>query len=201
MPTLGKAFLRHASHYLKVLMEADEQYYRGGDALKRGLALFDISWTNIRAGQLWATEHASEDHSALVLCSDYAGGGVRVMALRQRPLERIRWLEAALLAAQRLCDSEAEGRHTGNLGLGFAKLGQMRFAIECFQQALAIARNNQNRQAESEVLCNLGLAHTHLGKLRDATDFYEQALAIARETKDRRGEGIALGIWVQFMTT
>src|SRR5437868_4559397 len=104
MPTFGEAFLRHASHYAKVLMEADEQYYRGGEAMKCALTLFDTSWTNIQAGQSWATEHASEDLSALALCSDYAGSGVRVLGLRQRPLERIRWLKAALPAAQQLCD-------------------------------------------------------------------------------------------------
>jgi tetratricopeptide (TPR) repeat protein len=183
----------HAEHYLSVLWETDKLYKQGGDAIKHGLALFDLEWRNIQTGQAWAESQSGENDVAAALCSDYPSAGVYLLTLRQHPREQISWLEAALVAARRLNDRIAEGRHLGNLGLAYADLGEMRSVIELYEQALVIAREIGDRHGEGSVLGNLGLAYADLGETRRAIEFYEQHLAIAREIGDRSGEGNALG--------
>jgi hypothetical protein len=43
---------RHAAHYKDVAAYAHRFYLQGGEAARRGLALFDIEWENIRAVKL-----------------------------------------------------------------------------------------------------------------------------------------------------
>lgn len=184
---------RHASHYLGISQKAKELYKQGGEALKRGLVLFDLEWSNIQAGQSWAEEHASEDDAAASLCSYYPDAGAHLLDLRQQPRERIRWREAALSAARRLKDQAAEGAHLGNLGTAYAELGEMRRAMEFFEHLLTITRKIGSRRGEGQALGNIGSAYAMLGKAHNAIEYYEQWLLIARETGDRQGEGQALG--------
>jgi tetratricopeptide (TPR) repeat protein len=188
-----EAHQRHAAHYKNVLSAADALYLKGGDSLMRGLALFDLEWTNIQAGQAWAAARAERDDAAARLCSKYPDAGTYCLDLRQHPRELIRWLEAALRAARRLKDRRMEGAHLGNLGLAYAALGEARRAIEFYEQRLVIAREIGDRRGEGADLGNLGLAYADLGETRRAIEFFEQALAISREIGDRRGEGADLG--------
>jgi tetratricopeptide (TPR) repeat protein len=183
---------RHAQHFRDVLGVANQLYLEGGDKLMQGLALFDQEWGNIQAGQAWVAEHSEQDDGAAELCSGYAGVG-SLLDLRQHPRERIRWLEAALAAARRLKDREAEGRHLGNLGNAYRQLGEARRAIEHHQQALVVTREIGDRRGEGAALGNLGLAYAELGEPRRAIEYYEQCLVIHREIGDRRGEGNDLG--------
>ena len=182
----------HAVHYATVLSSADELYEKGGEAIQHGLALFDLEWGNIQAGQAWAQANVEKNQAAAQLCSDYAGKG-SLLGLRQHPRERIRWLEAALTAARSLNDRAGEGVHLGNLGLAYADLDEPRRAIEFYEQRLVIARETGDRRGEGNDLGNLGNAYLNLGEPRRAIEFYEQRLKIAREIGDRRGEGAALG--------
>jgi len=45
------AKIRHARYYEEVLRRANDFYIKGGDALKKGLELFDFEWSNIQARQ------------------------------------------------------------------------------------------------------------------------------------------------------
>jgi len=72
-------------------------------------------------------------------------------------------------------------------------LGEVRRAIEYYEQALAIFREIGDRRGEGNDLGNLGNAYAALGEVRRAVGYYEQALEIDREVGDRRGE--ALGCW------
>jgi tetratricopeptide (TPR) repeat protein len=184
---------RHAEHYEPVLRAANEFYKLGGDEVMRGLTLFDLEWENILAGQEWAAGHAAEDRAAARLCSDYPDAGAYVLALRLRARERITWLEAALDAARKLNNRQAEGIHLGNLGLAYADLGETRKAIGFYEQRLDIAREIGDRRGEGNALGNLGLAYAHLSETRKAIEFHQQALAISREIRDRRAEGQDLG--------
>lgn len=184
--------LRHAAHYLAVLNECDEFYLKGGDAIKSGLALFDLERRNIEVGQEWACQYASDDKTATQLCNKYPVAGVYVLLLRQHPREFISWLGAALAAARQLKDRASEGGHSGNLGLSYGRLGETRRAIEFLKQALAILRELGDRRAEGGVLGNLGNAYIDLGETRRAVEFHEQALLVSREIGDRRAEGLDL---------
>jgi tetratricopeptide (TPR) repeat protein len=185
--------MRHATHYLTVLRECDALYKKGGDAIKSGLALFDVERRNIEAGQAWACRHSSEDEAAAWLCNEYPIVGAYVYMLRGHPREFISWYEAALAAARQLKDRISEGWHSGNLGYAYEKLGEYRRAIEFHEQQLTIAREIGDRRGEGNGLGNLGVAYVSLGEIRRAIEFHEQQLTIAREIGDRRIEGNGLG--------
>jgi tetratricopeptide (TPR) repeat protein len=183
---------RHAAYYMGVLAAAEDFFLKGGEAIKPGLALYDLETPNIKAGQAWAAQHAANDDEAARLCSGYPGAGAYCLALRQHPRERIEWLKAALAAARRLHDRGAEGAHSGNLGVAYKNMGETRRAIEYYEQHLAIARAIGDRRGEGNAVGNLGNAYLLLGEPRRAIEYYEQALVIDREIGDRRGEGNAL---------
>ncbi len=185
--------MRHAAHYLTVLGECHALYLKGGDAIKSGLALFDVERRNIEAGQGWACQHSSGDDAAAGLCNIYPTAGVYVLMLRQHPRELISWLEAALAAARQLKNRTSEEGHLGNLGIAYAGLGDTPRAIEFHEQALVIARELDDRTGEGNALSGLGIAYADLGDTRRAVKFHERALVISRETGNRRGEGQDLG--------
>jgi tetratricopeptide (TPR) repeat protein len=185
-------YLRHASYYQRVLSTADDLYVNGGADLQRSHQLVDLEWANIQVGQAWAEAHADRDEEAANLCSAYPGEGISLLNQIGHPRERLRWLEAALIAARRLNVRDSEGTHLGNIGVAYLDLGEPRRAIEFLYQALEIARGIGDRQGESSDLANLGNAHADLGQLHRAVEFYHQALAIDREIGNRRGEGMDL---------
>ena len=174
--------MRHAAHYLTVLRECDDLYLKGGDAIKSGLALFDVERRNIEAGQEWICRHSSGDEAAAQLCNKYPEAGVYVLNLRQHPRESISWLEAALMAA--LNRGRCLGRATHeHLGVAYAALGETRRAVEFFEQALVVAREVGDRRGEGAVLGNSGNAYAALGETRRAIEFYEQ---YSHPPRDRR---------------
>lgn len=184
---------RHARHYGAVLSRADEFYRKGSDSIGSGLALFDLEWGNIQAGQVWAETHSPEDGDAARLCTGYPDSGAYILHMRQHPGEQVRWNEAALAAARQLKDRAAEGRHLGNLGNANYSLGDYRRAIEYHERHLVVAREVGDRWGEGIALNGLGIAYYSLGGYRPAIEYHEKALVIACEIGDRRGEGNALG--------
>ncbi|MCI0664476.1 MAG: tetratricopeptide repeat protein, partial [Acidobacteria bacterium] len=193
MSRLREAQLRHAAHYLAVLMEADKSYYSGGEMIERGLDLFDLEWSNIREGQSYAERYANEVDQAATLCSNYPYWGAYILALRQPTRERVCWLESALIAAQRLKDRAAEGRHIGRLGVAHFDLGEMRQSIFYHDQALAIDIEAGDLRGQCETLINLGNAYGIIGETRHAISLYEQALILVRKLGEPRYEGPILG--------
>lgn len=184
--------IRHAAHYLTVLAECDDLYLKGGDAIKSGVALFDVERRNIEAGQEWACRHSIGYETAARLCNKYPDAGVYLLNLRQHPREVVSWLEAALVAARQLKDRASEGRHLGNLGIVYKNLGEPPRAVGFFEQQLTIAREIGNRRDEGKALGNLGNAYIILGEPRRAIEFHEQSLVIARDIGERLDEGDAL---------
>ncbi len=183
---------RHAGYYADVIGTANQMFLQGGDALRAGLALYDLEATHIHAGQTWAAMHADADDDAARLCSWYGRQG-SLLGLRLRPRDYIGWLNAALSAARRVKDREAEGAHLSNLGGAYHKLGDARQAITYYGKQLTIVREIGDRHGEGADLGNLGNAYADLGDARQAITYYEQQLTIAREIGNRRGEGDARG--------
>jgi tetratricopeptide (TPR) repeat protein len=186
-------FRSHAKHYGAVLARSDHLYQRGGDSIMLGLALFDLEWGNIQAGQAWATAYVATDNEAAQLCSSYTDWGIRILDLRRHQGEQMHWREAALAAACQLKDRPAEGRHLSNVGVSYADSGEYRRAIDCQDKALTIAFEVGDRWGEGTALGRLGNAYYSLGEYRHAIDYQEKALVIARDVGDQRGEGNALG--------
>lgn len=105
--SLRESSLRHSKHYLQLLTRADSLLVEGGNALNKALNIFDVEWENIRTGREWAAQHSRIDDEAAWCCSAYADAGAYIFSFRLHPLERRRWLEAALAAAKRLGDRSA----------------------------------------------------------------------------------------------
>jgi tetratricopeptide (TPR) repeat protein len=189
----AEAEWRHAAHYLEVASAANGLYLKGGDAILKGLSLFDTEWPNIRAGQARAAAHAEQDAGAASLCNEYPARAGYCGVLRLHPQERIRWVEAALASARRLKDRPREGMHLVALGSCYSALGQPRLSLQHDRQALVIAREVGNRRGEATILGNFGVAYWCLGDRRRAIDQFHLSLTIQREVEDKRGEALTLG--------
>jgi tetratricopeptide (TPR) repeat protein len=183
---------RYVSYYGATLQEANSLYNLGKGATSRALSILDSEWDNIQAAQAWTMAHADSDDEAAEMCSSFSNVGAHLLALRQHPLERVRWLEAAIAAARKLGDRRAEGVHLANLGTTYTTMGEPRRAIELLEQALAIDGEFDDRQGRAATLGGLGSAYGALGDNMSAVDFYEQDLAILREFGDRHGEAFVL---------
>lgn len=181
--------MRMARHYEGVARTAQQLYLRGGESILHGLALFDLEWSHIEAGQAWAAACAATNKEATQLCSDYADATAYSLGRRLPFQEQITWLETAIHAAHQLGDGGAEYRHLGNLGNTCIALGKPHRAAELYEQALGIVQEIGDRQGEEIVLVALGSAYSHLEQVEKAIEYYQQALVIAREIGDRRGEG------------
>jgi tetratricopeptide (TPR) repeat protein len=184
---------RHANYYKELLSAADNLYLKGSSSIQAGLALYDREVENIRAGQAWARKNLQTNSQAAQLSMSYPDAGAYVLNLRLHPRKRIAWLETALAAAQQLKNRKMQGAHLGNLGIGYADLGDARKAIKYYEQALVIAREIGDNRSEGAILGNLGSAYIALGEADKAIEYYEKALAIAIEIGDKRGEGARLG--------
>jgi tetratricopeptide (TPR) repeat protein len=76
-----------------------------------------------------------------------------------------------------------EGNHLGNLGNAYSALGDVKKAIEYYEQALKIAKEIGDRRGEGNHLGNLGNAYSALGDAKKAIEYYEQALKVNPENK------------------
>lgn len=184
---------RHSEHFENRMRSANDLYEQGGENVMHGLAQFDLEWPNIVIGQAWAAVHILTDDVAAKLSNEYPDSGSYFFELRQNPRERIRWLESALAAAQRLKHRRAESAHLDNLGIAYKNLGEVSRAIKFYEQALVITREIGDRNGESQALGNLGIAYSILGEANRAIEYYEQCLILHREIGDRRAEGADLG--------
>jgi CHAT domain-containing protein len=97
-------------------------------------------------------------------------------------------------AAQTTDAREAEGDRLIQQGIQQHQTGQLRAALNSWQQALQIYRALKNRLGEGVALGILGGAYGSLGNSAKAIEYSQQSLAIVREIKDRRREGLALDV-------
>jgi len=184
--------IRHARHFMDVMAAADELYLAGNEKILQGLRLFDGEWDHIRAAQAWFAREVGDTEIA-DLAMQFPDAAAYCLDLRLSPKQKIDWLRNAMEAARTIKNRQYEAIHLGNLGVAYAILGEVRKAIELYEQKLVIDREIGNRRGEGDTLGNLGLAHAALGEARKAIELYEQALLIDREIGDRRGEGADLG--------
>ena len=78
------------------------------------------------------------------------------------------------------------------LGLIHSNLGEVRTALEYFNQALPIFQLNKNRFGEGTTLNNIGAIYSDLDETSIALNYFQQALKIRRNAGDKSGEGNTL---------
>jgi CHAT domain-containing protein/Tfp pilus assembly protein PilF len=77
-------------------------------------------------------------------------------------------------------------------GLAYVRMRQIGKALDCFQQAFALARAMDWRIMESVVLLNIGAAYAASGDAAQALSYLERALVVQQAVGDRDGEARAL---------
>ncbi len=177
-----------AEYAATVLARANEMFLRGGESLRKGLDVYDKERANIEAGWGWACANAEQDEWADQICARYPVVGGDVLAIRQTPVERIKWLQAPLAAARRSKDRHTETSLLGHAGTAYCHMGETQHAIKYHMQALTLAREIGERKKEEDALRGLGLAYARKGQFPHALEYHEKSLALARELADRRGE-------------
>jgi CHAT domain-containing protein len=88
---------------------------------------------------------------------------------------------------------QAEADRLMQQGMQQSQTGQLRAALNSWQQALQIYRTIKNRPEEGRALSNLVGVYLSLSNYAQAIEYSQQSLAIAREIKHRQGEGAVLG--------
>jgi hypothetical protein len=140
MPHRYDAYLRHAGYYSRVIARADRLYLEGVESMRASLALFDLERLQIDASWNWLLHKElteTTDHLRVI----YAAETTYIGDLRyNKRLERIPQLEAALVAARRLGNRQAEGAFLTNLASSLAGLGDLPGAIALYEQRILVAR-------------------------------------------------------------
>ena len=178
-----------SDHSATLFARANALFLQGGEALGRGLALFDAQRLNIESGWAWASARAEQDEWADQLCARFPVAGSDILDLRQAPRERIRWLQAPLAAARRQRKVSEEAILLRDCGTAYYNMGDMLHAVEYHSQALTLARECGDHRTVEGALAGLGLAYGRNGDFPGAMEFHEKAIALSREIMDRRGEG------------
>jgi len=86
----------------------------------------------------------------------------------------------------------AEASALDNLGRTYTDMGQGRKAINYFEQALMLWREENEQNGEALTLNNEGRAYADLGEKEKALDTYRRALMLWRGAGNRQGEGSTL---------
>lgn len=187
------ANLKHAQHYGNVLLRADRMYEAGTSGIEDGLRLFDGNWKNIELGQKWAVSRIDMDDDAAGLASEYPERGARCLYLRQKPIERIKWLEAALRVAHSRGFELLEGTLHGKIGLAQAERGDHQKAIAHYSVRLEIAKKFNDMEGLGEGICNLGISYDSLNMIENAQECYEFALELADKIANQKIIEVATG--------
>lgn len=187
------ASLRHSLHYAGLLLQADHLYQRGDSNIADGLSLFDHNWKNIEIGQNWAAKRADSDEEAASLASEYPERGAYCLYLRQKPLERITWLDAALQVAHHRGFELVEGTLHGKLGLAYTETGNYQQALEHYSVRLELAEKLNDYEGLGEGLCNLGILFDEINDLQRAKECFEKAQRLAGYLPNSKITEIATG--------
>ncbi|PZO43237.1 MAG: hypothetical protein DCF19_04590 [Pseudanabaena frigida] len=70
--------------------------------------------------------------------------------------------------------------------------GELKSALEIFQQVLKLRVARQDREGEAQTLNSLGSVYNDLGQYGSSLKFYQRSLAVSKEVNDRIGEGSIL---------
>ncbi|MBK9748807.1 MAG: tetratricopeptide repeat protein [Chloroflexi bacterium] len=79
------------------------------------------------------------------------------------------------------------------LGIAYRNIGNYDKAIEYYEQALVLARQEKDTASEGRVLGNLGNCYFYVGDYARAIDYNRQGLDLALRLRQKRAEGIRLG--------
>jgi CHAT domain-containing protein/tetratricopeptide (TPR) repeat protein len=89
-------------------------------------------------------------------------------------------------------DTDGQTRTLDAMGVVYSQNGQQQKAMECYGQALDLARSAGSRLLEAETLTDIGMSYWRRGQLDRALESSSQALPLTRAVGDRKWEALAL---------
>ena len=187
------AHLRHAQYYATLLLNADQLYQDGDINVEKGLRLFDDNWRNIEIGQQWASLQSDIDEEAATLALEFPERGAHCLYLRQKPTERLLWLEKALYIAHAREFGLVEGALLGKIGLALVEIGEYQKAIEYYSTRLELAERLNDLDGLGEGACNLGILYDSMNLLEPAQECFQYALGLAKKTSNQKITELASG--------
>ncbi len=193
------AFRRYADHITEVaaqflelpfeqwrtLEDQQPHIHHVGDTLADRVLVEkpDADWLK-RAGDFsWNTMRYLYYRPAYLFTADDAG---------QAQPTRTRWFQMGIQAWQAENNQRREATTLNNIGLAWRSLGEVRRALEFYNQALPLRREVGDKSGEATTLNNIGEVHRSLGDPRRALEFYNQALPILIEIGDKKNQTGAL---------
>lgn len=106
--------------------------------------------------------------------------------------DSLRLHEAAVAAARRAGNSDAEGTALFDLAMTYRSLGRLDEAIGCLQRAVVIQQETGSRNSEGATIDGLGIVYGDMGRPDEAIACHRQAMVIHQETGQRVNEGRSL---------
>lgn len=161
------------------LSEDRQDYRQAAERYERALTLWRGLPDQSRApsGLAPTLDRLGLAHSRLGDNPQALGELQEALALRQRAGRRDRR------------DREAETRN--HLCLVLQRLGRFHAAGDCYEKALALARELSDTELEAILLNNLGGIYQNLGEPAKTLEYFRRSLDLRRALGDELGEGIA----------
>lgn len=181
---LSECLTRHSMLYLWDCKSANESYLSGGEGIINALHWFDLERVNIEAGFSFCNGSASQSDSAALACIEYTMGTERCRELRQTPTQQLRWLNAAMAAADRLQQHRTLALLMGNIGRVMTMMGQYECALEMHRRLRETAADLQDECIEAYSWLHSGNARLGMNGYAEARDDYLRCEALAVKIGD-----------------
>ncbi|MCC7209524.1 MAG: tetratricopeptide repeat protein, partial [Anaerolineae bacterium] len=188
------ARLRLGDHYLRSLRSAALVFQRGQESVGAALGSFDRDLAQISQWLDWSASLAANNPDVARLFLKLALAGLDILAIRQHPQERIRWLESALSISRQLGDEKSARVFLFYLFLAHAQLGALDAAEGCARQLYESARAARDRLFEGRALYALGSLTEDRGDYDAAERLLQHSLDILTRLGDERHASQALNV-------
>lgn len=183
--------LRYTKYFMCVAAAADDLYLKGGECVKKGLALFDRERQHIEHTLEYLKVALSENESMQILrcrsatmLSALMNSLSRIAPLRFHPRKYGAWLDVQRMATQIIYDLRSLAHAFGNRGNIDASTGRLDDALKQFNQAYTIYQNLDDLRGSGICLMNIGNILAMSGHARGAIKYYERAMEVARQCGD-----------------
>lgn len=183
---------RLAQHYLEQLRAAAFAVRRGRSSLAYGLEIFDREWPHIQRWQAWAAMPDEDSSEKAYFCQEFALAGADVLALRLPPAERLDWWQAALRAAQKRQDRQAESAILPSLAMIYSSIGDLEQAEVYTRQSLRLAQTMRDGLGIGRAFYQLGTIAEDSGHTAEASDYYQRSLKWLKGKSGNRYAGLSL---------
>jgi tetratricopeptide (TPR) repeat protein len=178
---------RFSAYYLTRLVAAHESFSSGDQGIIKGMMTFDQEWDNINLGQSWSATHVLESEDSARICSSYMESAAELLNKRQPLSVAISWYEAALQAAQKMGDTQAEKTHLLNLAEQLTTQKKHERASQLLTKCLELAKQLGDAKTELAVHHQLGRAAMDMKKYEKAVEHFEQERDYVNAMEDKPG--------------